>query len=198
MRQKTELRRSLLAEIAAADPDTLAAASRRIAQQLTATSEWRNAELVLAYRSMRGEPDTAPLLQAALAEGKLVALPRIVGSFLQYHQYTGKSTSFSRHPFGMEEPTASSPVIDTARAEPGKRILVIVPGLAFDAQGGRLGRGKGYYDRFLAARSSHLTAAGICFDLQLRPLLPMEAHDARVELVVTESLVIRTHAGPSV
>ncbi len=191
MRQKTDLRRKVLAAIAAMDPETQAVASRRIAQRLTETTAWRISGLVLAYRSMRGEVDTTPLLQIALAEGKLVALPRITGSQLQFHRYDGESTFLSRHPFGMEEPTQSSPVVDTAKlVESGKPILVIVPGLAFDRQGRRLGRGKGYYDRFLSASFSRVTAAGICFDLQLLSLIPAEPHDVRVDLIVTESLVI--------
>ena len=82
---------------------------------------------------------------------------------------------------GILEPGAETPVVS-----PGEVDLILVPGMAFDPTGGRLGRGKGYYDRFLGNGKT----IGVCYQSALLPQVPMEAHDRRVDAIVTDQTII--------
>lgn len=150
--------------------------SRAVCQRVADSPEWAAARRVLLYHPLPDEVDVRPLLSAALAEGKSVLLPRVVGDDLEVCLYTGEE-SLRIGAFGIEEPT-------------GERIqeltdidLVVVPGMAFDAQGHRLGRGRGYYDRLLP-QLPHAVRIGVCFPFQLMPVVPACTHDAHMHLVM--------------
>ncbi|HEX6242142.1 MAG TPA: 5-formyltetrahydrofolate cyclo-ligase [Polyangiales bacterium] len=177
------LRRSLNAEARA---ERAAAACAHLA----ADACFAEARLVLAYAPLRFELDPGRLLAVARTHGKRVALPRVVPETgdLSLHVYAD-GDSLEESGFGVREPLPSA-----ERVAPHQVDLVLVPGLAFDASGYRLGYGKGFYDRLLP----HLSLArsvGMAFELSLLPEVPREEHDIPVQRVVTEKRVLIAQAG---
>ncbi len=180
------LMRERLSEFGA---EARAAASASIGALFSERGEWSDAAVVLAYLSSEEEPDTAPLVERALAEGKEVYAPRVCGDALEFKRVVDPTGSWDRGSFGIREPVAAAAPFDPERA--GGSILVIVPGLAFDRSGRRLGRGKGYYDRFIASippsdRPRWFLAAA-AFDFQLLERVPAGDADERVDAVARES-----------
>ena len=141
--------------------------------------------MVLCYVALPSEVQTAALIETALREGRAVGVPRIAGDGLRFHAPPGSDSSYERGVSGVLEPAEDSPPLEP-RA--GQRTLVLVPGLLFDAEGYRLGRGGGHYDRFLAQVRSSWSAkfVGLCFEEQLIEQLPRDPWDERVDAVVTE------------
>jgi 5-formyltetrahydrofolate cyclo-ligase len=136
-----------------------------------------DARTVLLYSALPDEVPTLPLLNRLTAEGKTVLLPRVVSDTdMELRRYTGPN-DLEPGAFGIMEPTGELftdyDLIDVA----------IVPGMAFDREGHRLGRGKGYYDRFLA-RLPHIYKIGICFPFQLVDKVPADVHDILMDEVI--------------
>ena len=129
---------------------------------------------------MDTEPDTVRLLPPLWDIGKQVCLPRCLPGNQMEARLVQRDSTLVRHPYGMLEPGPDCPLIP-----PDQIDLVLVPGLAFDRSGGRLGRGGGYYDRWLAGFSG-ITAA-LCRDGLLMEAIPRLPHDLGVDLVITET-----------
>lgn len=148
------------------------------AAHLVASPLWRDAGVVLVYSAVRGELDPRPLAEAAWAEGKRVCLPnpaperRDLAPVLWH-----RGGELRAGPFGIAVPVAGRPV--------GQDVdLAVVPGLAFDRAGGRLGSGMGYYDRWLPAHPAVWTI-GFCHAFQLVGNVPGEGHDIAMRAVLT-------------
>ena len=139
---------------------------------------WQTASSVCAFCALFGEPD----LLTPWPEKKAVALPRVEGGELSM-RCTSSANELSRGRFGILEPSAA------ALESPGGWDLILVPGLAFDRNGGRLGRGRGYYDRFLS-RHHEAFRVGVCFDEQIVDAVPCEAHDLRMHALLTPSTIM--------
>lgn len=138
---------------------------------------------VLLFAPSAEEPDVWPLARALASQGRLL-LPRIEGPTLTIHRVSDLDRDVAPGSFGLREP--STP------ADRGQGLAsVVVPGLAFDARGGRLGRGKGYYDRLLA-QLPRVRRVGVTFDERVVDAVPMAVHDIRMHAVVTESRTLRT------
>lgn len=143
--------------------------------RVAALPEYAAAAGVMAFVGFRGEPDTDPLFARLAAEGKRLLLPRVEGAHIVVCDGDDpRSTSA----YGVSEPTG--PALDPELVD-----LVIVPGLAFTPDGGRLGYGGGFYDRFLPGLRREVLTVGVCFDEQMVDHLPVEAHDIRVARVVS-------------
>ena len=138
-----------------------------------------DAKTIVAYYSLPDEVDTHSLIDELLADGKTVYLPKVVSDEdMVLCRYTGVE-SLKEGAFGIMEPvgaqTSADEVID----------VVLVPGMAFDGDGNRLGRGKGYYDRFLKSLSyPRPQLIGVCFDFQKADVVPTEPTDVKVDVVV--------------
>ena len=156
--RKAALRGSAKASLAAVTPERRAAASADAAARARARPEWRGAELVLAFLSMPSEIDTSPAIEAALADGKRVAVPRIDGDDIAFVELSPGWRDWPRDRWDIPAPPAEAPAVRPAEIA-GLATLALVPGLAFDRSGGRLGRGKGFYDRFLASVAASRPAA---------------------------------------
>lgn len=134
------------------------------------------------FLSLADEWDTAPLVSLLREKGYTLLVPRVEGEDIRFYVLREEELVLSSS-YAIREPTA--PVAEALVPE-----LIVLPGVAFDTQGYRLGRGKGYYDRYLSVHSSEVCyTVGSCFDIQRVEFLPFEAHDRRVDSLVTESEV---------
>lgn len=171
---KKALRRSIAEQKRRLTEAQIEAASRRLLEQLVRHPLYRAATSIYGYLSYNQEVRTEPILRRAEADGKRVAVPKVCGDEMKFLRLDwAKIASGYR---GIPEPTDGEVADDTDA-------LVLMPGLAFDAQGHRLGYGGGFYDRFLAAEP-HPTIA-LCYDFQLLDRLETEDHDIPVDAVLS-------------
>jgi len=177
---KVTLRRRVRAELNRMIPAQRAAASARACTLLQRQTAWENAKSVLFYAPLAEEPDLWPLLAGALAAGKIIALPRFVPEDNSYVACEIHEPARDLEPgrFGIREPADRCPELPLNRLD-----LVLVPGVAFDLHGRRLGRGKGFYDQLLAAVRG--TSCGVAFDEQIVGEIPVEPHDAHLNCILT-------------
>lgn len=156
-----------------------AAAALVITRRIAALPAWRAARTVLLFAPLATEPDISGLLELALSAGKTVCYPRVSGGGLLIYQVRRRE-DLRAGSFGVLEPDPAG----CALVSPAAVDLALVPGLAFDAGGHRLGRGKGYYDRWLATTKA--LTVGVGFALQLTEQIPVEPHDVPLALTVSE------------
>jgi 5-formyltetrahydrofolate cyclo-ligase len=188
---KEQLRRELRRLLRELDPETRAAASLAICEAAARLPAFRAAETVALFAPLPSEPDISPLIEEAWAQGKQVALPRMFRDDeeprLDWHPISSWEDVTEAGPFGLREP-------DPRRGGPldvGELGCVFVPGLAFDSSGLRLGRGGGYYDRFLAYAPAALPRCGLMFACQHIARVPREPHDQALPEIVTEDGLLR-------
>jgi 5-formyltetrahydrofolate cyclo-ligase len=172
--------------------DALPAAARdegseRIAARVLALAQWQAARTVLLTLPFRSEWDAARVARAALAAGKRVVVPRVdaPARVLALHRIACLADDIVPGYRGIPEPRDALPLAGTDEVD-----LALVPGVAFDAQGRRLGYGGGYYDRLLPLLRHEAPRVAGAFDLQIVPEVPAAAHDLGVDVVVTPSQVI--------
>lgn len=187
---KGELRRRLLRQRDALPQDVRQAADEALCRHVLALPAFRDAPVVLSYLSMGSEVETRRIIDAAWQAGKVVALPRVVGPrVLRWYRVGGPSglASLERSAFGVLEP-ADDPACEVV---PDMPALALVPGLAFDRRGFRLGYGGGFYDVFLSGFAG--ASLGLARSVSLLDELAVrEAHDLPVRQVVTERGVVVT------
>jgi|SRR5271155_3571508 len=157
-------------------------------QMLSCTREFIKSQLILLFLSMETEVETSTLAIKAWEAGKSIAVPRVLWDEkkLEPVEIRSLETTSHRSVPGLREPLQGTLV-------PLRMIdLIAVPGLAFDIHGYRVGRGKGFYDRFLAQNELRATRVALCFDEQiLHERLNPETHDVPVDIIVTDKRVIR-------
>ena len=178
-------------------------ASFAICTKILASSQFKAAEVILAYMGLPDEADLSHLIQTALQQNKKVYIPKVFPetNTIEFYRYFAATLTAPGN-YGIQEPTFAShantqnapeqfhPETETAPA------LILVPGRAFTADGRRLGRGKGYYDRYLARLNKKagtsgtttpaVTLAGVCLPFQLLEDLPADAHDIRMDFIFQE------------
>jgi 5-formyltetrahydrofolate cyclo-ligase len=185
---KADLRRQVRERLRAVPDAQLATWSKNLVSTLQAREDiWTDTGTVAIFGGLRNEPDLiSGLLPWLVARGRRVVLFAVQGVELLPFQVTGDQ-DLKRGTLGIWEPVA-----DPLRAvRPAELSLILVPGLAFSEEDGcRLGRGGGFYDRFLDRPDVVARRVGICFEAQLFPHIPCEGHDARVGTVVTEQRVL--------
>lgn len=173
---KKELRARIRARKRQMTPEEIALRSEKLRQALLETDRYRAAETIYGYLPYNQEVRTVPILEQALRDGKQVAVPKVVGDTMRFIRLTDLSRVAPGYA-GIPEPVDDGP----EAADP--HALVLMPGLAFDREGHRIGYGGGFYDRFLAEEPEHPTVA-LCYDFQLLPHLDVEAFDVPVDLVL--------------
>lgn len=181
---KRELRKRMRAVRDALPVTACEARSNAIAERVVALPEFHAASLLLAFSPIRREVRTAPIVEAAWSASKRVALPRVFEGGLALHRIEPE-TVLTEGAFGVAEPEPEVPTV--APEEVG---LALVPALAVDPCGHRIGYGGGYYDRLLPSLSKAATCA-VAFDFQLIGEIPRLEHDASVDIVVTDTRVIQ-------
>jgi 5-formyltetrahydrofolate cyclo-ligase len=194
---KNTLRRELRARLRTMTPEIRAAASERLCARLSALLPAPAGRLVAGYLPLPTEPDLGRFYRHVLAGGGRLAVPLLTGPTHMTFRLlpagamddggtagdTAANPILRPGPHGLREPDpAQCPV-----AAPEEIDLVLVPGLGFTPGGVRLGRGAGYYDRWLAEAPAGLLTVGVAFECQLTPDLPSEPHDWQMDYIVTEN-----------
>ncbi len=183
---KGMLRHELKAKLMQIGKDDRVKHSKEICRYVIDSEVFHRAAVVMVYLSLPHEVDTTPLILHAWQSGKTVAVPKV--SWEQRHmipvEITSLETGIKSDDRGLRNPTSGNPV-------PFEEIdLIIVPGLGFDKQGNRLGRGGGYYDRFFADNKIPAVRWGVAFSEQICDDIPRDDSDVPVDAVVTEQGVL--------
>ena len=173
---KTALRQQIRLQKRQMEQAEILEKSQQLFRHFTATDAYRNAKSIYGYMSYNQEVRTLPILEQALRDGKRVAVPKCYGDTMKFI-YMDDLSQVAPGYAGIPEPIADEPVADDPTA------LVLMPGMAFDPQGHRIGYGGGFYDKFLAAEPDHPTLA-LCYDFQMLPHLETEEFDIPVDCVL--------------
>ncbi|MCY3567756.1 MAG: 5-formyltetrahydrofolate cyclo-ligase [Chloroflexi bacterium] len=182
---KADLRQALQRQRATLPPDLVDGWSQAIAARLTELEIWARSQVVHCYLgALPGEVRTRALVERALRERRRVLSPRVRPHGQLEHRELLDTSHLRDTAFGLLEPDPEH----APPAEPDEADLIMVPGVAFTAEGARLGMGGGYYDRFLAGTSA--PTIGLAFEMQLRAALPQRPHDQLVDVIITEMRVI--------
>ena len=182
--QKTTIRKEILEKRKSQDPQVSAAQSRSITGTLIGRKEFQTANRILIYLSKDGEVGTDHLLGRAFELGKRVCVPVVDrgNDELRISELPGPEIDFRLGAFGVREPAEG----DLNFVTPDQIDLVVVPGLAFDRRGGRIGYGKGYYDRLLSRLSSQVPRIALAFEFQVLDTVPQDVKDIQVDTIITE------------
>ncbi len=166
--------------------------SHKIRDEVLKSELWRNAGTVLAFLSFGKEITLDDLILRSLRAGKKVFIPRVEGEIIVFYGITGlDSGEFVISRMGIREP---SPEKEKFIPSGETEILILVPGLGFTENGIRMGRGGGFYDRFLKEIKDlgNITTMGVCSRASILPDLPAEIHDMRVRYLCCEGGIIKT------
>ncbi|MGM0431822.1 MAG: 5-formyltetrahydrofolate cyclo-ligase [Spirochaetota bacterium] len=189
--EKRHIRDDIAQRLAALQPAEIARKSRAICGKLIDYLESMEpqVDLLLAYSSMQREVQTDLLLNWAHTHQIALALPRISPQqrHMRFHLVKPEEldTSLETHRLGFKQPTEQLPLIEHGVFQT-KNTVIIVPGMAFTATGERLGRGGGYYDRFLASSRDCVLPLGVCFREQVLESLPTTGHDQSISRLFTD------------
>lgn len=186
MADKAAFRRAMQEREERISPSQREGSDLLLQKQFLALAEVQQAETILLFYGMKNEMNTQPILTALQKQGKRVLLPRC----LPQHQMEARvyhPQRMKQHRYGMWEPDEDCIVVEKDAID-----LILVPALCFDRQGGRMGRGGGFYDRYLADYRG--STVGLCREVLLCDEVPMDAWDQPVALVATERTVYRRTA----
>jgi len=186
---KQELRRAMKARLASLTTDFWVDASKGACEQLKASRLWDGGG-ILGYWALMGEIDLGSAMSEAIREGRRVFCPRVnwdTGTMeaARVMRWGIGEDGVEIRRFGVGEPRP-----DAFAAEPGEVELVLVPGMAFDGKGMRLGRGRGFYDRYLSENRGKTRVVGIAIEEQLVDDVPHESWDVAMDAIVTQRRTI--------
>lgn len=178
MEEKADLRNYIREQKSLHSSEQLAAMSEAVVGSIIHGGQWSVANTILLYYPLSDEVDVRPLIQMAHQAGHVVLLPVVVGNALELRLYQGEE-SLRMGAYDIMEPIG--PLFPPEQY--GEIDIALVPGMAFDASGHRLGRGKGYYDRLLPLLTSAYKI-GVCYPFQFVTDVPSEEHDVPINEVV--------------
>ena len=173
---KKELRRTIRERKRAMTEEEIVSRSKKLGELFAQSEAYKAAKTIYGYLPYNQEVRTVPMLEQALKDGKRVAVPKVYGDEMKF-LYLNDLSQVEKGYAGIPEPIADEPVADDDTA------LGLMPGLAFDPSGHRIGYGGGFYDKFLAAEPNHPTLA-LCYEFQMLPRLDTEEHDIPVDTVL--------------
>ena len=186
-KERTTLRRKILAARDGLPAEERRQKSRIITGHLLALPEFARARSVFAYVSFRSEVETLPLIMHCLHNSVTVSVPLTLPAAHRLLAYaiTDPGRDLAPGYCGIPEPLPTLPLVDPAAIE-----VVVVPGSVFDVHGGRLGYGGGYYDRFLQSAAPQALRIGLAYDLQVVEAVPLKSHDQQLDYLITETRTI--------
>jgi 5-formyltetrahydrofolate cyclo-ligase len=172
---KRTLRKEIRAEIAKLSADEKLSLSAQIFSKIATVDKMRNASVIALFVALPDEPQTSAFIEQLLQEKKRVVVPRIEGDEMNFYEI---SEGVAIGAYNIMEPLATIPV------EPREIDAMIVPGVAFTREGARLGRGKGFYDKYLSHKDFRAYTIGVCYPCQVVEDLPSEPHDKIIDEVI--------------
>ncbi|NTV50207.1 MAG: 5-formyltetrahydrofolate cyclo-ligase [Geobacteraceae bacterium] len=185
---KRSLRSQLLAQRRALSHDSWRDSSRAAQLNLLSLDEYIRAECIALYAPAHNETDTGMILTASFHAGKRVLYPAVCGHQMVF-RHVERIEELQEGAFGILEPCPTGVDHQADEAD-----LIVVPGVAFDLTGHRIGYGKGFYDRFLQHPGCRAHLVGLCHDFQLTAdAISADVHDIPMEIVVSDKRIIRTH-----
>ncbi len=186
-KEKSRLRSEVIRKRDAIPLEVKKAKDRMIRERLSGLGEYRNAGTVMLFASFRTEVDTIPIIRDALMQGKRVVLPKVDSAKKELGLYNIRSVDELIPGFlGIPEPG----VVEGRKVAPEELELIVMPGVAFDERGGRLGYGGGYYDRLGAGLRHRPPLVAVAYEEQVISEVPVADHDIRVDKIVTDRRVI--------
>lgn len=160
--------------------------SAAICRRVVSLAEYADAGTVLVYMHIRDEVRTSDLLAHLFQSGKTVVVPYCAGDELKLFRLSDRS-ELAEGTLGIPEPRQSLRTRADKNVAPSQLDLLAVPGVAFDRTGGRVGHGRGYFDRLLARLRPDARSIGLAFECQLFDRVPMDDHDVRLDGIATET-----------
>lgn len=177
--EKADIRKRMKTLLKTMDGEKKHAMDRMVCEHFFSIPELLNAETVYGYWNLSWETGTEKILECLWSTGISVALPRVTGEHMEFFRVRSRE-DLEEGAFHILEPKSSCEQVSWSDA------LVLVPGLAFSKKGARLGKGGGFYDKFLEKEPEHRTAA-LAYEFQLCEDIPMNEYDRSVDLVITEA-----------
>lgn len=184
--EKAAIRMRARAARRALTPEMRLQASIAIAERVLALPEMQNVRAVLIYGASPEEVETLPIEDALRQRGVRIAYPKVVEAGQMELHWVEDRYHLERGSFGLLEPGA-----DAACALPGELDAIVVPGVAFDSTGRRIGYGGGYYDVLLSGQCAGVPSIAVAFDEQMVERVPCDPHDQHMHVIVTQSRTIR-------
>ncbi len=181
---KDEIRQEIKQQKERLTKEQITAKSEIIVHQFTTLAEYLNCSQIILYAAFNQEVNTLPLINQALRDGKKVALPKVMGKEIEFFYITAFSeTAVST--MGIPEPDPLKKIELLADSTN----LILVPGLAFDRKGNRIGYGKSYYDAYFTANSgkAEFLKIALAYDFQVYDNIPAESHDVKIDWLITEN-----------
>ena len=184
--EKKQMRNAVLARRDAMLPSARATASHAIIEKLCALPGYRHAKVVLTYMGFGSEIETRSFVERILVDGKIVVLPRVDRASRSLILHAVQSLSeLEVSKWGIREPRADTPSVPLSSIE-----FVLLPGVAFDRAGNRLGYGRGYYDKLLLAAEPALERVAAGFSCQIVDAVPLGPLDQKIDILITENEII--------
>ncbi len=186
--RKSSLRTEVAERLREIDRSERQRSSGKIVEKILGTPIWKQCTAVLAYIPLASETDISSLIKKAFEQNIFVAVSRVDDDKLTFCQIKPDYEKILvKGSLGVHEPPKTLPPFDIKRHE---SVLCIVPGVAFSISKERMGRGKGYYDRFLSAEGSSVFKMGVCFDTQIEQKLPVDSFDVPMDMIISERRII--------
>ncbi len=185
---KKKMREVILRQRDAMSPAARTSASRAILEKVSALPQYGNAKVVLTYMGFGTEIETQPFFERIIADGKIAVLPRVdrATQTLILHAARGMSELLTSK-YGILEPGTDAPIVAITNVD-----FVLMPGVAFDRNGNRLGYGRGYYDKLVSTANQALMRVAAGFSCQIVGSVPVGPHDKKVDCIITENEIIKT------
>lgn len=184
MMNKTEIRKYIKELKKNLTDEEIRLRSNQIAKKLFEKPFYKQAECIYLYVSYNQEIDTIGIIKHILEDKKRVAVPKIIDKNMEFHEITSLD-QLSEGAFGIQEPTVNKPVSEDP--EWAYSNLMIIPGLAFDRNGSRIGYGGGYYDRYLHKYPDRIgLKVALAYDFQVLEHIEIESYDEKIDDIITD------------
>lgn len=181
LKNKKDIRRFILEKRDKLEPDLKVELDKKIFSELINSEAYKNASVIFVFVSFKSEVDTHEIIKQALKDSKTTCVPKINTKEKEMEIFKINSLEELKEGYyGILEPGEDCPAVNSNDID-----LVLMPGAAFDRQGGRIGYGGGFYDRFLSRMNKKVDKIALAFDFQILDSVPMDEFDVRVDGIVT-------------